>query len=454
MMDRIQQNEQLQYIGKLLRRAKGSAEYEVVEDLSPYLIDLRLNLSSSTLHAFDTYKSEGVFYTSVVNTMSLPTGKTLYLQAAVAVEGVMLASVNTLRLQVAKNITGAALADLSELPDYGDPSPTEGSIESGEWEYLLKLVRAGGSVALNTWCDSSEVAAFALGTLLKGEQGDPYVLTAQDKTDIAAEAAEMVEVTGSAWVRGSLYLATTSTTNASLNYYLGGDDNIAKIIEVIDNLGVIMLNNAMESDAYVSAIEYVTYNWSETSRKVGFKIPLESANNQREVRVNMTDVANLSVYGVVDSALSITKTSELTNDSGFTTLAKVLEQVYNKTEIAALIPAMETISNISDFNDYTSVGYYGVVTQISGTLNAPEEGYHNWALEVILKSARVVMQRATRLGDNDQLITYMREVNHVDSLYTTWQRVVDAQYMETYVGEQIGEIDTILDSIISTQEMI
>ncbi|MFR9541399.1 MAG: hypothetical protein SNH27_05045 [Rikenellaceae bacterium] len=126
-----------------------------------------------------------------------------------------------------------------------------------------------------------------------------------------------------AWIRGSLYLATTSTINTALNYCLGGDDNITKLIKCIDNLGVVVLNNARESDNYISAIEYVTYNWSETSRKVGFKIPLESDNNLREVRVDMTDTANLSVYGVVDSALSISKTSELTNDSDFATNSEV-----------------------------------------------------------------------------------------------------------------------------------
>ncbi|MFI3315873.1 MAG: hypothetical protein R3Y04_09475, partial [Rikenellaceae bacterium] len=154
----------------------------------------------------------------------------------------------------------------------------------------------------------------------KGEDGASAYQIAVANGFEGTEAEWLESLDGgnsTAWVRGSLYLATTSTISTALNYYLGGDVNISKIISCIDNLGVIMLNNPIENDVTVSAIEYVTYNWSETSRKVGFKIPLASANNLREVRVDMTDISNLSVYGVEDSVLAISKTSELINDSNF-----------------------------------------------------------------------------------------------------------------------------------------
>ncbi len=145
-------------------------------------------------------------------------------------------------------------------------------------------------------------------------------------TDSAVLSAETTSSSGyTSWVRGSLYLATTSTVDSALNYYLGGNDNIVKLIGCIDNLGTVMLNNAMENDIYVSPIENVTYNWSDTNRVVGFKIPLVSANTIKEIVVDMTDTSALSVTSVsssvLDSSVGIASTvisnlDTITNQNG------------------------------------------------------------------------------------------------------------------------------------------
>ncbi len=379
----IQQGETLQFVGRLMRRVKGTTNYEVVDDLLPYGIEIYLikAYDEAIVSRFKIYKESCAFYTDAITSANL--AATNYaVKVAVVVDSNINIANNQVALTIKNNTFGVEVSSNVILPDYGSPSPTEGSIESGEWEYQIELARSGSSAAINQWSNPADVIIFALGSLLKGKDGDPYTLTDADKEAIAKQAAAEVDI-------------PTNTSD------LTNDSDFTTLTKVLEQV----------------------YGKSETLTATEVKALIAIVQGELDTLVGGDASTAIDSYNEIVAFLSSFTDSE--------DLASVLLAL--KNEIVALMPAMETVSNIADFNDYTSVGYYGVVTQVSGTLNAPEEGYHNWALEVILKSARVVMQRATRLGDNDQLITYMREVNHVDSLYTTWQRVVDAQYMAANV---------------------
>ncbi len=188
-------------------------------------------------------------------------------------------------------------------------------------------------------------------------------------TDSAVLSAETTSSSGyTSWVRGSLYLATTSTVDSALNYYLGGDDNIVKLIGCIDNLGTVMLNNAMENDVYLSPIEYVTYNWSDTNRVVGFKIPLESANTIKEIVVDMTDTSALSVTSVTSSVL----------DSSVQTTSTIISNLNTITNQNGMFSTTSTTTGTFPTDIDTDAKKKGSLVRVSNSEATDTEGFDIW----------------------------------------------------------------------------
>ncbi len=191
-MSKIQQGEFLQYAGKLLRRAKGSIDYEVVEELSPYRIELVLinRTSKKIATTFKTYKHESYFCTDAINTLDLTTGSYI-LTLALVVEGVAVIANNSVGLTIEGSVLGRSLKPDLILPDYGEASPTEGVIEEGEWEYSVKLARSGSDVVINGWSDEAEIVSFIMGTLLRGKDGEVNEEEVQRITEVVKDAIEI-----------------------------------------------------------------------------------------------------------------------------------------------------------------------------------------------------------------------------------------------------------------------
>ncbi len=84
----------------------------------------------------------------------------------------------------------------------------------------------------------------------------------------------------------------------------------------------------------------------------------------------------------------------------------------DKQDIADLVDSSDSewVGDITDFNDFTKAGNYGVVSN-NDTLNRPTDGFHNWSLEVLIKSNNWVIQRATRRDEGDTMLTYIRELD-------------------------------------------
>lgn len=128
--------------------------------------------------------------------------------------------------------------------------------------------------------------------------------TDAEKSELVNEVASKIDSNATAWVKGSLYLTTAESSTATVLDYLGGEDNIDKVIGCIDNKGVLMLNNIIETTPYLSPIEYVIYTWSESVKKIGVIFEMLSSNTKREIKVDLSDTAAPLVYGVVDGTLS------------------------------------------------------------------------------------------------------------------------------------------------------
>lgn len=162
----MKQGEKLQYVGRLLRRAKGDADYEVVDDLTPYGIEISLQrLSLEEVSRFRIYKEEGGFYTDEIDTTEIK--HTFYVAAAIVVENALVVATNRVSVTIENSSLGLSVAEQLSLSDYGEASPTSGTVDNGEWEYRIELARSGNSAEINSWSNKQEVSTFVFGTLFK-----------------------------------------------------------------------------------------------------------------------------------------------------------------------------------------------------------------------------------------------------------------------------------------------
>lgn len=142
----------------------------MISDLSPYGISVALTNSVTIVHRFAVTKAEGSFITSGYTISTLPTTHTL--EVALTIGDNVIVARNTSSVKIETSVLGKVLAAELATTESTTSSPTTGDIEAGEWEYQIELARSGSEAQLNGWSDRSEVVTLALGTLLKGEQGD------------------------------------------------------------------------------------------------------------------------------------------------------------------------------------------------------------------------------------------------------------------------------------------
>lgn len=164
----MKQGEKLQYIGRILRREKGAIDYEIIDDLTPYGIEISLQrLSLDEVYRFRIYKEEGGFYTDELDTTQIK--HSFYIAAALVVDDAVVVATNRASLTIETSTLGLAVAEQTTTNDYGEPSATEGTIDDGEWEYRIELARGGNNAAIDSWSNQSEISTFLFGTIIKGE---------------------------------------------------------------------------------------------------------------------------------------------------------------------------------------------------------------------------------------------------------------------------------------------
>ncbi len=178
-----------------------------------------------------------------------------------------------------------------------------------------------------------------------GADGEDYILTEQDKTDIATEAAGLVDLSG-------------YPTKEALEKYFETES-----IKVLDRIkiGAVTIYKTTKTDDDGIEVEagYIYTDRGNIYTTKGNIYTTDGDIYSTEGDIYTVDgdfVARAGSFykGSGDNKVEVaykdelpTKTSELTNDSEFTTLAKVLEQVYSKsdtlttTEIKALIAIVQ-----------------------------------------------------------------------------------------------------------------
>ncbi len=187
----MKQGEKLNYAGRVKRRARGSgADFEVVSDLNPYGIEMALTNGSEEVHRFEVYKKSGGFITDYFDTSAVAT--TYRLEVSLIIDGVQIAAGNNATVKIEPGVLSKAIGETLPTPIPVPSSEDRGTIESGEWEYLIEVAQSGSEMSINSWSSREEISLFCFGTVLKGPPGDTYTLTEQDKKDIA----ELVNIKG------------------------------------------------------------------------------------------------------------------------------------------------------------------------------------------------------------------------------------------------------------------
>lgn len=187
----MKQGEKLQYIGRVLRRAKGDTAYEIITDLAPYGIEISLQrLSQQEIHRFKIYKEQSAFYTDELDTTEFK--HSFYIAAAITIDNTVIVASNRSEVTIEQSALGTELAQQLSINDYGEASETSGSVESGEWEYQIELARSGCSATIDPWSNPEELSTFILGKIVKGESAETPVKGVDYYTE--QEQQELVEV--------------------------------------------------------------------------------------------------------------------------------------------------------------------------------------------------------------------------------------------------------------------